>query len=114
MQQLVNSPHPREVLSRPQQIGQDFPRGVLGTLLRKLRHFQPQLLANVANLLRIEVMMRSSQRQLRNPALAMDRQMSVSLAAMMSLGVKMAPALGEPFAKCVDLHEMSPICSRRL
>ena len=37
-------------------------------------------------------MMRSSQRQLSNPALAMDRQMSVSLAAMMSLGVKMAPA----------------------
>jgi hypothetical protein len=29
--------------------------------------------------------MRSSQRQLSNPALAMDRQMSVSLAAMMSL-----------------------------
>jgi hypothetical protein len=37
--------------------------------------------------------MQSSQRQFRNPALAMDRQMSVSLAAVMSLGVKMAPAL---------------------
>src|SRR5271166_6958076 len=54
-------------------------------------------------------MMRSSQRQLGNAALAMDRQMSVSFAAMMSLGVKMAPALREPFPKCVDHHEMSPI-----
>ena len=53
--------------------------------------------------------MRSSQRQLSNPALAMDRQISVSLAAMMSLGVKMAPALREPFPKCADLYEMSPI-----
>jgi hypothetical protein len=61
------------------------------------------------NHLRIEVMMRSSQRQLGNAALAMDRQMSVSLAAMMSLGVKMAPALGEPMPECVDLHEISPI-----
>jgi hypothetical protein len=57
--------------------------------------FSP-VLADVANHLRIEVM-RSSLRQLRNPALAMDRQMSVSLAAMMSLGVEMAPALRKPF-----------------
>ena len=49
-------------------------------------------------------MMRSSQRQLSNPALTMDRQMSVSLAAMMSLGVEMAPALREPFPKCADLY----------
>ena len=60
--------------------------------------------ADVSNHLRIEVMMRSGQRQLRNPALAMDRQMSVSLAAMMSLGVKMAPALRKPFPECVDLR----------
>jgi hypothetical protein len=57
-------------------------------------------------------MMGSGQRQLRNPALAMDRHMSVSLTAMISLGVKMAPALREPFPKCVDLHEVFPISLR--
>ena len=56
-----------------------------GTLTRLAQLSQPQLLAGFANHVRFEVMMRSSQRQLSNPALAMDRQMSVSLAAMMSL-----------------------------
>jgi hypothetical protein len=81
----------------------------LGTPLREVQRVQPQLLAGFANQLRIKVMMRSGQRQLGNPALAMDRQMSMSSAAMMRLGVKMAPALQKPLPECVDLHEMSPI-----
>ncbi len=57
--------------------------------------------------------MRSGQRQLRNPALTMDCQVSVALAAMMSLGVKMASALREPMPECVDLHEMPSIPLKR-
>ena len=48
--------------------------------------------------------MRSGQRQFRDPALAMDRQKSVSLAPLMGLCVKTAPALRKPLAECADLR----------
>ncbi len=76
----------------------------LGVGLREVRRVQPQLLADGTNQIRVELMMRSCQRQLRDPALAMDRQMSMSLAAMVGLRIETASAFRKPLAECVDLH----------
>ncbi len=62
-----------------------------GGLEAALWEIQPQLLADAANQIRIEVIMRSGQRQFRDPALAMDRQKSVSLAPMMACVSKQHP-----------------------
>src|SRR5208282_3298944 len=53
-------------------------RDGLGAAFWELRRVQPQLFADAANQIRIEAILRSGQRQLRDTALAMDRQMSVA------------------------------------
>lgn len=63
----------------------------LAAALQEILRVQPQLFADVANQIRIQVMMRSGQRQFRDAALAVDRQVSVPLSAMVDLRVKTAP-----------------------
>src|SRR5271166_2027814 len=75
----------------------------------QLRFIEPERLADLANQIRIQVMVLSCQRQLCGPPLAVDHQMSMALAALMSTRVEMAPALCQPLSEGVDFHWCSPI-----
>jgi hypothetical protein len=73
----------------------------------QLRFIEPERLADLANQIRIQVMVRSCQRQLCGAPLAVDYQMSMALAVLMSARVKMAPA--QPLSERVDFHCCSPV-----
>ena len=69
-----------------------------------LRLVEAERLADVANQIRIQVLVRTCQRQLCGPPLAVDRQMFMTLAAPMSPRIEMAPALCQPLSERVDFH----------
>src|SRR3981189_3002606 len=69
-----------------------------------LRFVETERLADLANQIRIQVLVRTCQRQLCGPPLAVDRQMSLTLAAPVSPSIEMAPALCQPFSERVDFH----------
>lgn len=46
----------------------------------------------------------SGQGQYRDPVLAMDREVTVSLTAVAGLRVETAPTLRKPSTECVDIH----------
>ena len=58
---------------------------------------ETERLADVANQIRIQVLVRTCQRQLCGPPLAVDRQMSMTLAALMS-------SLCQPLSERIYFH----------
>ena len=69
-----------------------------------LRFVETERLADLANQIRIQVLVRTCQRQLCGPPLAVDRQMSMTLAAPMSSRIEMAPALCQPLSERIYFH----------
>jgi hypothetical protein len=69
-----------------------------------LRFVETERLADLANPIRAQAVARSCQWQIRGPPLAVDRQMSMTLAAPMSSRIEMAPALCQPLSERIDFH----------